>query len=77
MNEIEEVCKLANIYDFIQALPNGFSTLCGPNGTQLSGGQNRRLSLARALVWKPRLLILAEADAESEELLQDGLDKVA
>ncbi len=78
--ELEAACRIANIHDFIQALPDGYDTIVGERGYRLSGGEKQRIALARVILKDPRILVLDEAtsslDSESEALIQDALGKV-
>src|SRR5690606_7963848 len=78
--DVINAAKVANAHDFIMQTENGYQTQIGERGSKLSGGQRQRLSIARAVLKNPPILILDEAtsalDSESERLVQDALNNL-
>ncbi len=78
--EVVAAAKAANAHDFVTGFPDGYDTMVGERGTGISGGEKQRISIARAILKNPRILILDEAtssvDTETESLIQAAMERL-
>ena len=73
--EIIEAAKLSNCDDFVKSMPNGYDTVIGENGVKLSGGEKQRLSIARAILKKSKIILLDEAPSSLDAATEDKIQK--
>jgi ATP-binding cassette subfamily B protein len=73
--QLEKVCKICEIHDYIMSLPDGYNTLIGEGGVNLSGGEAQRIAIARALLMKSKIILFDEATSALDNETQTNIQK--